>query len=142
MVFGMKNMCEAVEAFYYGHRAIVGQPDAILALHGLSRMHHRIMYFVARHPGLSVNELLGWLGVTKQTLNVPMRKLLTTGFVLAVPDEKDKRIKRLSLSAKASRLETEITGYQTQLLARVFAEVGEEAMASWLKVMHALAAAG
>ena len=134
----MKDMYEAVEAFYYGHRAIVARPDAVLAAYGLSRMHHRIMYFVARHPGLSVNELLGLLGVTKQSLNVPMRKLLHAGFVLAATDDKDKRIKRLTLSEKATRLEEEITGYQAQLLAKAFASVGDGAMASWLSVMRSL----
>lgn len=134
----MTEMYEAVEAFYYGHRAIVGRPDAVLASYGLSRMHHRIMYFVARHPGLSVNELLGLLGVTKQSLNVPMRKLMEDGFVIATADDKDKRIKRLSLSEKAKQLEAEITGYQTQLLTKAFMSVGEGAKASWLGVMRSL----
>jgi DNA-binding MarR family transcriptional regulator len=131
-------MYEAVEAFYYGHRAIVGLPDEVLAAYGLSRMHHRIMYFVARHPGLSVNELLCFLGITKQSLNVPMRKLLDDGFILAVPDSKDKRIKRLTLSDTARALETEITGYQIQLLEKAFAAVGDEAKESWLRVMRTL----
>jgi DNA-binding MarR family transcriptional regulator len=55
-----------------------------------------------------------------------------------VPDSKDKRIKRLTLSDTARALETEITGYQIQLLEKAFAAVGDEAKESWLRVMRTL----
>ena len=42
--------------------------DAGLARQGLGRAHHRTLYFIARKPDLTVSELLGLLGITKQSL--------------------------------------------------------------------------
>ena len=42
----------------------------------LARVHHRILFFVALHPGLSVKDLLACLGVTKQAINIPLRQLM------------------------------------------------------------------
>ena len=49
---------QAIQAFYFSYRAFTAKPDEILARRGLSRVHHRILFFVARQPQLSVKELL------------------------------------------------------------------------------------
>ncbi len=71
---------------FFGFRAVTAEPDRILAERGLGRVHHRILYFVGRSPGIRVGALLTTLGVSRQALNRPLRALLRAGLVeSAVP---------------------------------------------------------
>lgn len=130
---------EALEALYFAFRAVVAKPDAILAEHGLSRVHHRILYFIGRQPGLSVNELLVTLGISKQSLNSPLRQLTELGLVESKMDTRDRRIRRLTLTPSGSDLERQLSGDQRQRFARVFEMVGREGETAWRQVMHLLA---
>ncbi len=130
----------ALQSLFYAFRAVIARPDALLAEQGLSRVHHRILFFVGRAPGLSVNDLLGILNVTKQSLNEPLRRLTELGFIQAEADERDRRVKRLSLTEAGQALEATLSGDQRQRFARVFAELGGEDEAAWRRVMERLAA--
>lgn len=133
-----KELNEALEALHFAFRAVVAKPDAILAEHGLSRVHHRILYFIGRNPRLSVNELLATLGTTKQSLNSPLRQLTELGLVESNIDANDRRIKRLTLTPSGLCLEGQLSGDQRQRFARVFEVVGLEGETAWRKVMHLL----
>ena len=54
---------DAMKAFFHAYQAFTDKPDEMLAKRGLARVHHRILFFVALHPGLSVKDLLACLGV-------------------------------------------------------------------------------
>ena len=58
-----------VALFFLGWRSFVDDADTVLAEHGLGRMHHRVLYVVARSPGISVGELAGALGISRQALH-------------------------------------------------------------------------
>ncbi len=130
----------ALEAVYFGFRALTAQPDALLHRLGYARVHHRILYFVARHPGCSVGELLAIMGVSKQYLHRPLRRLVEDGRVTAERDPGDRRIKRLTLTPEGRDLEARLTGAQKRRLAAVFQAAGAEAEAGWRRVMALLAA--
>lgn len=134
-----QELNKALEALHFAFRAVVAKPDAILAKHGLSRVHHRLLYFIGRNPGLSVNELLAILSISKQSLNGPLRQLTELGLIEATPDTNDRRIKRLSLTQQGLCLEHQLSGDQRQRFARVFETVGLEGEATWHKVMQLLA---
>ncbi|GAA5785480.1 MarR family winged helix-turn-helix transcriptional regulator [Chitiniphilus shinanonensis] len=129
----------ALELFYYAYRVFTAQPDALLAERGWARVHHRVLYFVGREPGLSVNTLIARLGVSKQALHGPLRDLQEAGLVLATPSAQDKRVRCLSLSAAGAALEEEISSGQRALLAGIFSECGVPAAQGWEAVMGALA---
>ena len=134
-----KELNEALEALHFAFRAVVAKPDAILAERGLSRVHHRILYFIGRKPGLSVNELLAALGISKQSLNSPLRQLTQLGLIESNIDTIDRRIKRLTLTSSGLCLESQLSGDQRQRFAIVFEVVGLEGETAWRKVMHLLA---
>ncbi len=134
-----KELNEALEAMYFAFCAVVAKPDAILAERGLSRVHHRILYFIGRKPGLSVNELLATLGISKQALNSPLRQLTQLGLVESRVDTTDRRIKRLTLTSSGACLERQLSGDQRQRFARVFEAVGPEGEIAWRRVMNLLA---
>jgi DNA-binding MarR family transcriptional regulator len=129
----------AIELLYFAYRAFTAGPDRMLAQRGLGRVHHRILYFVARNPGGSVKQLLEILAITKQALHLPLRQLQSMGLVEAACDERDARVRRLRLSAEGVRLEARLTATQMKQLEEAFSRGGADAMDGWLAVMRALA---
>jgi DNA-binding MarR family transcriptional regulator len=101
-------------------------------------VHHRILFFVARYPGLSVKELLQALGVSKQALNMPLRQLIEMGLIVTGTANHDKRIKSLNLSDEGAKLEETLYREQARLLERAFAQAGETAVSGWKAVNAAL----
>lgn len=128
----------ALELMYYAFKRLVEAPDRLLGRHGLARAHHRILYFVARRPGLTVGELLALLEVTKQSLNRPLRTLMAKGLVASREDERDGRIRRLFLSRSGASLEQRLTGMQHRHFAAVFERVGRDRERAWREVMTPL----
>ncbi|MEN9490131.1 MAG: hypothetical protein RJA63_580 [Pseudomonadota bacterium] len=130
----------AIELFFFAFRAFTAGPDAILAERGLARLHHRILYFVARRPGQRVSDLLATLGISKQALHAPLRQLLDANLVMMTADEQDRRARCLSLSEEGAALEARLSQTQREILAQAFAAGGEAAEAGWRGVMDRLAA--
>lgn len=129
---------QAMEAFFFGYQAFTAKADAILERKGLSRVHQRIVFFIARYPGLSVKELLTLLGVTKQALNIPLRQLMEMRLVDSAASPNDKRMRLLELTADGAQLEQMLRREQVKLLERAFADAGETAVNGWLAVNQAL----
>src|SRR6185369_13846420 len=88
----------AIELLFFAYREFTDRPDRILDRRGLARPHHRILYFVGRHPGLSVGGLLEILAVSKQALSAPLRQLTEMGLVALAADPEDRRVRRLTLT--------------------------------------------
>lgn len=134
-----QELNEALEAIYFGFRALTANPDERLAGLGYSRVHHRILFFIARNPGCSINRLLGIMCVTKQYLHRPLQRLIQDKYVGATPDANDRRIKRLHLTQRGTSLEAALTGAQRAQFEQVFKEAGSRAEAGWRKVMALMA---
>eukprot|EP01133_Synstelium_polycarpum_P015183 gene15183-17967_t len=129
----------AMEAFFFGYQAFTAKADEMLERRGLSRVHQRIVFFIARYPALSVKELLELLGVSKQALNMPLRQLQEMHLVDSVASETDKRKRLLELTEEGRRFEQSLRREQVKLLQRAFAEAGETAVEGWLaKTLFAL----
>ncbi len=129
---------QALEAIHFGFRALIARPDERLSEISYSRVHHRILYFVARNPGCSINELLCVMGVSKQYLNRPLRQLTADGYTDVKVDTVDKRIRRVKLSRKGEKLEFELSDDQRKRFENVFEAAGSRAEAGWRKVMQLL----
>lgn len=127
---------DAIESFFFAYRAFTAGPDRILGERGLGRVHHRILYFVGRSPGIAVNALLDTLGVTKQALNAPLRRLVEMKLVSVRPAAQDRRYKELRLTREGRRLEAQLTGTQMAHLGATFAAAGEGAETGWRAVMR------
>ena len=131
---------DAIETMYFGYRAFTDQADRILAEQGLGRVHHRILYFVGRHPGLSVGTLLEILQVTKQAIHAPLGRLTGLGLIAASADRTDRRVKALRLTEAGRTLERRLTGAQMDHLAAALGAAGPSGAEGWTTVMRALAA--
>jgi DNA-binding MarR family transcriptional regulator len=129
---------QAIELFFFAYRAFTAVPDQVLLEKGLGRVHHRILYFVGRNPQLNINELLQILGVSKQALNAPLRKLTELGLIEVETAQHDRRVKQLQLSKTGAKLEAQLTQSQMQHLARAFSQGGDTAVDGWFKIMESL----
>lgn len=132
----------AIEHFYFAYRAFTAGPDRLLEARGLGRVHHRILYFVGRNPGLSVGMLLDILKVSKQAINAPLRKLVEDGLIAIEKPASDRRMRCLSLTDEGMALEAHLTAIQTELLARAFSRAGPGAASGWFAVMAQLPESG
>lgn len=124
---------------HFALRAVIAVPDRMLEKRGLSRMHHRILFFVARQPEMTVSRLLQVLGVSKQALNAPLRQLTTQGLVASNAAEHDKRQKLLVLTEDGQALEHRLTEPQRNLFDTALTAAGPRGDAAWRRVMRAMA---
>lgn len=134
-----QELREAIELFFFSYRAFTHGPDEILDKRGLGRVHHRILYFIGRDPGLSVNELLQVLQISKQALHLPLRQLLSMELIKNDKSKSDRRVRELRLTSSGKRLEARLTGTQLLLLENVFAGHGKKTEKAWKEVMQQLA---
>jgi DNA-binding MarR family transcriptional regulator len=130
---------EALALMHFGFRALVAEPDRILASHQLSRAHHRLLFFVSRNPQCSVGQLLEAMAISKQALARPLRDLLEHGLLQMRPDASDRRVRRLALTAKGRALERQLSDMQRRMLAAVFEDAGPAMENGWREVMRRLA---
>ena len=133
-----EELHQAIELMYFSYRAFTKEPDKLLAKRGLNRVHHRVLYFVGRNPGIAVNELLTILDVSKQALNQPMRQLLEMRLIDSTRAHYDGRVRLLSLTDKGQKLEKRLSDTQTKLFAKVFSVTSKKSEKAWLEVMRAL----
>jgi len=135
----MEQQTPPIERLYHAYRACTSQPDAILAELGLGRSHHRVLYFVGRHPGTTVSALLDKLGISKQAANGPLRELVERGLVAVAAAAHDRRVRQLTLTESGQALERQLTSLQVMHLERACAIAGPQATAGWLAVLQAIA---
>ncbi|MEK9671141.1 MAG: MarR family transcriptional regulator [Rhodospirillaceae bacterium] len=107
----------AMELMFFAYRDFTGEADAILADYGLGRAHHRAIYFIGANVGISVNELLEILKITKQSLNRVLGALIEDGYVVQETDEDDRRRRLMQLTDKGRALEQMLTQRQSARIA-------------------------
>lgn len=133
-----QELNQALEAMHFGFRAMTYQPDRRLSELGLARVHHRVLYFIGRNPGCSVNELLDIMRVSKQYLHKPLQKTIALGYVEQSIDPRDRRVRRLELTAQGKKLEHELSEVQRSRFADIFRQLGPAAEKHWHRVMALL----
>ena len=126
---------QGIELLFYAYRDFTAEPDEILAQYGFGRAHHRVIYFVGRHPHMSVSELLGILRITKQSLSRVLGQLVRQGFIQQKTGKADRRQRLLELTAKGIELERQLSENQRQRIARAYGEAGPQAVEGFRKVM-------
>ncbi|RMD61476.1 MAG: MarR family transcriptional regulator, partial [Alphaproteobacteria bacterium] len=115
-----EELRQAIELLYFAYRGFTAEPDAILAEYGFGRAHHRVIYFVGRHPDITVSALLAILGITKQSLSRVLGQLIAEGFIAQRRGERDRRQRLLRLTERGQALEQRLTETQRARLAAAF----------------------
>jgi DNA-binding MarR family transcriptional regulator len=129
----------ALLLMHFAFRGLVVRADEYLAKHHLSRVHHRILYVLARVDGISVGGLLETLGISKQALHRPMKYLHENGYVVAERDVAEHRIKLLRLTPKGTRMERTASDYERAAMQAALGKMSTSEQKAWREVMIALA---
>ncbi|WP_029010355.1 MarR family winged helix-turn-helix transcriptional regulator [Azospirillum halopraeferens] len=124
-----------MELLFYAYREFTAEPDEILAKLGFGRAHHRVIYFVGRHPRITVSDLLAILRITKQSLSRVLGELVRQGYINQTTGVRDRRQRLLELTDKGVDLERELSETQRQRIARAYRMAGAEAVEGFRKVM-------
>ncbi|HZB91942.1 MAG TPA: MarR family transcriptional regulator [Stellaceae bacterium] len=130
-----EELRQGIELLYYAYRDFTAEPDAMLARYGFGRAHHRVIYFVGRHPQMSVSDLLAILRITKQSLSRVLGQLVRQGFIQQRPGSRDRRQRLLELTDKGIELERQLSENQRQRIAKAYREAGAQAVEGFRKVM-------
>ncbi len=133
-----EELRQGMELLFQAYRDFTSRPDAILKDFNFGRAHHRVIYFVGRHPSITVGELLGILRITKQSLSRVLGQLVREGFIEQRPGPRDRRQRLMRLSAKGRELERLLSVDQIRRMARAFTAAGPDAVAGFCQVLGAM----
>ena len=125
-----QDLREGMELLFFAYRDFLEEADQVLAQQKLGRAHHRALYFIGRHPGITVSGLLKLLRITKQSLSRALADLVALDMIEQTPGLRDRRQRHLALTAKGVEIERDLTKHQRALLARAYREAG--AVRFWL----------
>jgi len=128
----------AQDLLFFGYRDFTAGADEILAEFGFGRAHHRVLHFVGRRSGITVGDLLGILGITKQSLARVLTLLVEQGYILQSTGRNDRRQRLLSLTPRGEALERRLFERQRDRVMRAYREAGPTAVEGFRRVMRGL----
>ena len=131
-----EQLRQGIELMFFAYRSFTADPDRILEEYGYGRAHHRALHFINRKPGLTVNDLLEILGVTKQSLNRVLRQLVDDGLVSSTVGKNDRRQRNLSLTPEGRELEGKLSEAQRTRMRRAYSNAGAEAVQGFRYVLE------
>ena len=127
---------KTIEMLYFAYRGFTGVADNILIEYNMGRAHHRVIYFVGRHPNMTVGELLDILQISKQSLNRVLSTLIDDGFIEQYLDKADRRKRLLGLTKKGLELEKKLTIAQTKFIASVFKQIDKNEITGFQNTLY------
>ena len=133
-----EQLRKGIEAMFFAYRGFTADPDRILEGMDYGRAHHRAIHFIHRSPGTTVSNLLGILGVTKQSLNRVLRTLIEDGLVEARVGKDDKRERNLHLTGKGQELERQLSDAQRARMRAAYRAAGPAAVQGFRTVLEAM----
>ena len=133
-----EELRRGIEMMFFSYRDFTSEADAILAEQDMGRAHHRAIYFIGRHPGITVSDLLGILNITKQSLSRVLSGLMKNGFVSQKIGVTDRRQRLLYLTESGLELEARLTTLQGRRFAAAYREAGAEAVDGFQQVLRGL----
>ncbi len=115
---------DLIEQLFFAYRDFVSDPDRQLEKLGFGRAHHRVLYFVNRHPGMSVAELLDILAITKQSLARVLKQLIEAGYIVQQTGPEDRRQRLLYPTQSGRELVLELSRPQSRRISKAIENSG------------------
>ena len=131
-----EQLLQGIELMFFAYKGFTSDPDRILTTMAYGRAHHRALHFINRRPGLTVNDLIDILGVTKQSLNRVLRQLVDDGLVDSRIGEEDRRQRNLFLTEAGKALERQLSDAQHARMRRAYSAAGPDAVQGFRKVLE------
>lgn len=127
-----------IELLFFAYRDFVSDPDVILEEIGFGRAHHRVIHFAGRSPGMTVQQLLDILRITKQSLARVLKELIDKGYVFQKEGESDRRQRLLHLTPKGEELRQRLVAPQMTRLRRAVEQSGSGNAALYRKFLYSM----
>jgi len=126
------------ELLFFAYSRLTRAVDRGLEERSMGRAHHRALYFVGRHPDISVSELLAILGVTKQSLGRVLTELGERGLIETRVGARDRRQRLLRLTPEGAKLDYELFAATRELLSSAYIAAGQQAVGGFWAVLDAM----
>tara|TARA_B100002051_G_scaffold172033_1_gene162660 strand:+ start:1378 stop:1863 length:486 start_codon:yes stop_codon:yes gene_type:complete len=130
-----KEVKKVIELIFFSYRDFTSGPDKILEKLNFGRAHHRVIYFVGKKNHITIKELLVVLQITKQSLSRVLNQLVKEKFI-TVSTGVDKRTKKLSLTEKGEKLESELSSIQIKKIRGVINKFSEDNINGFKKMLY------
>ncbi|EHH68615.1 MarR family winged helix-turn-helix transcriptional regulator [Gluconobacter morbifer] len=126
---------QSYESLMLGWRALNAGCEALLREYGLGAAHHRILFLVAVHPGITPGVLLGCLGITKQSLGRALGDLRERNFLIQSEGRHDRRKRPLHLTAQGQAIERDLFKLIREAMTQAYREAGVTAVEGFRRVL-------
>jgi len=131
-----EQLLQGIELMFFAYRGFTSDPDRILQPLDYGRAHHRALHFIKRRPGLTVNDLIDILGVTKQSLNRVLRQLIEDSMVESRVGTVDRRQRHLHLTSEGAAFERDLSDAQQARMRAAYSAAGPESVQGFRKVLE------
>ncbi|BCI68600.1 MarR family transcriptional regulator [Acetobacter aceti] len=110
----------------------------VLTQFGLGVAQHRALQMLAFQPGLTVGELQGVLGVTKQSLARTLTELQERSLVRIEQGRQDRRQRFLFLTDDGAEIEAQLFAVQRERMVAAYREAGGNAVQGFRQVLQGM----
>ena len=126
---------DCIQLLLYAYRETFSDPNEVLKKNSLGAAHHRTLHLIERNQGISVNELLVKLKITKQSLNRVLRDLKKSKIIKHVKDQNDSRRKLLYLDQVGKKFYNEIFESQKKRIFNALKSSDSESVLKFKEVL-------
>ena len=126
---------DCIQLLLYAYRETFSDPNEVLKKNSLGAAHHRTLHLIERNEGISVNELIIKLKITKQSLNRVLRDLKKSRIIKQVKDQGDSRRKLLFLDENGKKFYKVIFQKQKERIVNALKNSDPESVINFKKVL-------
>ena len=130
---------ETLNNFFLVYKAFENQILDNASVNGFGIADIRCILIILLYPGITFNELLIKLSITKQSLNRVLKILLEKKMVIQETNKKDKRMKNLYLSDDSKKIINNLIGPTIKEISNAFQKSGSEAVNGFNQIFLNLA---
>ena len=126
---------DCIQLLLYAYRETFSDPNEILKKNSLGAAHYRTLHLIERNQGISVNELLLKLKITKQSLNRVLKDLKKTKIIKQIKDHNDARRKLLFLDHSGKKFYKEVFDSQKKRIFNALKNSDAESVLKFKEVL-------
>ena len=130
---------ETLNNFFLVYKTFENQILDNASVNGFGIADIRCILIILLYPGITFNELLIKLSITKQSLNRVLKILLEKKMVIQEINRKDKRMKNLYLSDDSKKIINNLIGPTIKEISNAFQKSGSEAVNGFNQIFLNLA---
>jgi DNA-binding MarR family transcriptional regulator len=130
-----EELDRGLDLLYFASHQLNVDAAGVRAQGAIDEADHHALFLIERQPGITLAELSGVLGVSKQTLSRHLRRLAERGLIDQETTVQDRRKRPLRLTAEAAGLLAEIKAQQKRRLRLAFKSAGATSVEGFQRVL-------